>query len=97
MRIFLLLVGLALCGVGCDRDPASKLSVGQDAKLTSTDETRQIAMHVLLNRYPEAQIVNELINGATATYWCATNGTTLPVVVVVDRKAAKAHFEKVKR
>jgi hypothetical protein len=94
MRIFLLLVGLALCGVGCDSKSSTSSESG---KIISTDETRQVAMHVLLNRYPEAQIVDEQINGATATYRCATNGTMLPVVVVVDRKAAKAHFEKVKR
>jgi hypothetical protein len=93
-KIVLLLVGLALGGAGCDSKPPGSSESG---KIISTDETRQVAMHVLLNRYPEAQIVSEQINGATATYRFATNGTTVPGSVVVDRKAGKAHFEDVKR
>ena len=54
-------------------------------------------MHILLNRYPEAQLVSELGEGQTWRYRFATNGVTLPVTVVVDRKTAKAHFEKISR
>lgn len=66
-------------------------------KFISTDETRQVAMHVLLNRYPQAQIVSERSEGQTWTYRFSTNGTTLPLAVVVDRKTAKAKFENVGR
>lgn len=52
-------------------------------------------MHVLLNRYPGAQLISEVGEGQTWRYRFATNGVTLPVAVVVDRKAGKAHFEKV--
>lgn len=65
--------------------------------MISTDETRQVAMHVLLNRYPKAEIVSEQGDGATWRYRFSTNGVTVPAVVVVDRKAAKAHFENSSR
>jgi len=54
-------------------------------------------MHLLLNRYPQAEIVSEQGEGPTRTYRFSTNGTVVPVVVVVDRKTAKARFEKVSR
>ncbi len=80
----------------CDRSSEAKTDgAGGGAKLISTDETRRVAMHVLLNRYPQAQIVAERGAGQTWTYRIATNGVVLPVAVVVDRKAAKARFEKV--
>ena len=50
-------------------------------------------MHVLLNRYPNAQIVSELGEGQNWTYHFATNGKVLPLVIVVDRKTATARFE----
>jgi len=65
------------------------------SKTLSTDEARQVAMHVLLNRYPKAEIVSQQEAGQVWRYRFATNGVTAPVVVVVDRKASKAHFEKV--
>lgn len=52
-------------------------------------------MHVLLNRYPRAEIVSEQGEGQTRTYRFTTNGTLVPVAVVVDRKAGKARFENV--
>ena len=52
-------------------------------------------MHVLLNRHPGAQIVSESGKGRIWTYRFATNGTLVPVAVVVDRKVGKATFQKV--
>jgi len=91
MKIALLLVCLGLCS--CSPD-ASSPSGGSDTKLISQEEARQVAMHVLLNRYPRAEIVSQREEGQTWTYRFSTNGVTLPVAVVVDRKAGKAHFEK---
>jgi hypothetical protein len=91
MKIMLLLASLLLCS--CSRDDAPG-GAGGSAKPLSTDETRQVAMHILLNRYPEAQIVSQQEEGQTWKYRFATNGVTVPVTVVVDRKAGKAHFEK---
>ncbi len=54
-------------------------------------------MHVLLNRYPQAEIVSELGEGQIWKYRFSTNGTVVPVVLVVDRKAGKARFESVSR
>lgn len=54
-------------------------------------------MHVLLNRYPDAQIVSEQSDGQFSKYRFATNGVTVPSVLVVDRKAAKARFESLRR
>ncbi len=54
-------------------------------------------MHVLLNRYPDARIVSEQGDGHLWKYRFATNGTTIPSVLVVDRKAAKARFESLSR
>lgn len=54
-------------------------------------------MHVLLNRYPKAEIVSESNDGQTWKYRFATNGITVPAVVIVDRKTAKARFENLKR
>ncbi len=88
-------LGLVLLGVtlaSCDRNPGAANSGG---KLLSTDETRQVAMHILLNRYPEAQIVSQREEGQNWSYRFSTNGTTVPESIVVDRKARKAHFEKV--
>lgn len=91
MRIALWLVVLSLCS--CSREPSSQGD--GDAKLISLDRTREVAMHVLLNRHPQAQIVSESGEGRTWTYRFATNGTLVPLAVVVDRKAGKARFEKV--
>lgn len=91
MKIVCLFVCLMLCS--CSReDPQTG---GAATKLLSTDETRQVAMHVLLNRYPKAEIVSESSDGQRWRYRFSTNGVTVAVAVVVDRKAGKAHFEKV--
>ena len=94
MKIALLLLCLGLCS--CSPD-ASAPDRSKSAKLISADETRQVAMHVLLNRYPKAEIVSESNDGQTWKYRFATNGITVPAVVIVDRKTAKAHFEYLKR
>jgi hypothetical protein len=94
MKIVLLLACLGLCS--CSRD-ASSADGGKSVKLISADETRQVAMHVLLNRYPKAEIVSESNDGQTWKYRFSTNGTTVPAVVIVDRKTAKARFENLKR
>ena len=94
MKIALLLICLGLCS--CSRDAASP-PAGKDGKMISTDETRRVAMHVLLNRYPKAEIVSESNDGQTWKYRFSTNGTVVPVVVVVDRKTAKARFENSSR
>ena len=86
-----MLVFLLVCS--CSREPSPE--VGTDAKLISLERTREVAMHVLLNRHPQAQIVSESGDGRTWTYRFATNGTLVPLAVVVDRKAGKARFEKV--
>ena len=91
MRIALWLVVLSLCSCSREPDPPG----GAGAKLISLDRTRAVAMHVLLNRHPQAQIVSESGEGRTWTYRFATNGTLVPLAVVVDRKAGKARFEKV--
>lgn len=94
MKTALLLICLGLCS--CSHDDSSSNS-GKAVKLISTDETRQVAMHVLLNRYPKAEIISESNDGSTWRYRFSTNGTAVPAVVVVDRKTAKAHFEPVSR
>ncbi len=93
MRIIFLFLCLALCS--CERSPQAN-SGGDNVKLISTDETRRVGMHVLLNRYPQAEIVSERSDGSVSTYRFSTNGVVLPVAVVVDRKTAKARFETVK-
>ena len=50
-------------------------------------------MHVLLNRYPQAEIVSEQGEGQIWKYRFSTNGVVVPTVLVVDRKAGKARFE----
>ena len=91
----LFLVSTLLCS--CSRTPSSQNESGDDRPLISTNETRQIGMHLLLNRYPDAQIVSEQGEGQIWKYRFATNGTTVPSVLVVDRKAAKARFENLNR
>lgn len=88
-----LVLGWLLCS--CGRDPQLG-GVGEDKGWLSTEKTREVAMHVLLNRYPQAQLLSELGEGQMWTYDFATNGVTLPIKVVVDRKAGKARFEKTK-
>ena len=94
MKIALLLLSLLLCS--CSRSPSPPAGGGNPAWLT-LDKTREVGMHVLLNRYPQAQIVSELGEGRTWTYRFATNGTLVPLALVVDRKAGKARFEKLSR
>lgn len=65
--------------------------------MISADETRQIGMHVLLNRYPKAEIVSEQADGQNWKYRFSTNGTVVPSVLIVDRKANKARFENLSR
>ena len=95
MKIVLFLLCLSLCS--CSRTPSPQTKTGDDSKLISTDETRQVGMHILLNRYPDAKIVSEQAEGQTWRYRFSTNGTVVPAVVVVDRKAGKARFESVSR
>ena len=91
MKIAWCVALLWLCS--CSREPSAE--GGAEAKLISIDRTREVAMHVLLNRHPQAQIVSESGDGRTWTYRFATNGTLVPLAVVVDRKAGKAKFQKV--
>lgn len=84
-------IGCLLLLLGCG--PSDSGHSGENPKHLSTDETRQVAMHVLLNRYPNAEITSESANSDSARYRFTTNGVTVPSVVVVDRKAGKAHFE----
>lgn len=92
--MMVLCMGLCSCG----RNPEAKEGGGGNAsKLSSMDETRQIGMHVLLNRYPQAQIVSESAEGQKWKYRFSTNGVVLPLAVVVDRKSGQARFEKVNR
>jgi hypothetical protein len=53
-------------------------------------------MHILLNRYPNAEIVSEAGGSSTYTYRFSTNGTVVPAKIIVDRKAATARFENLK-
>ena len=91
MKTLLFLLSVLLCS--CSEQPSAK--DGAAVKKISLDRTREVAMHVLLNRHPGAQIVSESGSGLTWTYRFATNGTLVPLAVVVDRKAGKARFEKV--
>ncbi len=95
MKILLFLVCFALCS--CSPTPSSEPGNGDASKLISTDETRQVGMHVLLNRYPDAKIVSENGDGQIWKYRFSTNGTVVPSVLLVDRKAGKAKFESVSR
>jgi len=55
---------------------------------------RSDAERLITNRYPHAQVVEERGGGQTFGYRFATNGTVLPISVIVDRKAGKARFER---
>jgi hypothetical protein len=96
MRVTALLFAwlcFALCS--CDSNPRVKLGgVGDDPTWISTDETRRIGERVITNRYPQAEIVEERGLGQSFSYRFATNGTVLPISVIVDRKTGKARFEK---
>ena len=54
-------------------------------------------MRLLLSRYPNAEITSEESDSQTFKYRFSTNGVTVPSVVVVDRKAREARFEKSSR
>jgi hypothetical protein len=98
MRILPLLfcvMCLLLCS--CDRTPKAKILLGGNPAWISTDETRRLGEQLMTNRYPQAIIVSEFIDGQTATYWFSTNSTVLPISVVVDRKARKAKFESLRQ
>lgn len=94
--VIALVLVCALLG-SCSRTPSSQNESGDDRPLISTDETRQVGMHVLLNRYPDAKIISEQGEGQIWKYRFTTNGTTVAVVLVVDRRAAKAKFENLPR
>ena len=96
LKAYLMLLGcFALCS--CSRTPSSQDGNRDERTMISADETRQIGMHVLLNRYPKAEIVSEQADGQTWKYRFSTNGTVVPAVLVVDRKAQKARFESLSR
>lgn len=91
----LLLCSLCLTVCSCDRAPSPSNGTAESgSKLVSTEAARQIGMHVLLNRYPKAEIISEQSAGQNYIYRFATNGVTVPLKVVVDRKAGQARFEK---
>lgn len=88
----LALLCVALCS--CERGANVKLrGVGDDPTWISSDEARRIGEQLITNRYPQAQIVWALGTGRTFTYRFATNGTVLPLEVVVDRETREAKFE----
>jgi len=93
MRIpTLLLALLCIPFSSCERSPKYKLG-GDDPTWISAEETRRVGERLITNRYPRAQLVEELGMGRTFAYRFATNGTVLPMSVVVDRKTGKAKFE----
>jgi|ERR1043165_78018 hypothetical protein len=100
MRV-LALISIFLCILlcSCHRDSKLHLGGGEDTSWISAGETERVAEHFLTNRYPGARFDSLLANGATWRYRFSTNGTTLPVavLVVVDRKTGKARFENVGR
>lgn len=96
MKMAFYLTCLLFCS--CSRtEPARGQGGGDDSAWLSTDATRRVGMHVLLNRYPHAEIVSERAEGQNWRYRFSTNGTVVPSEIVVDRKAAKAHFESLNR
>ena len=87
---------ILMCLVLCSCSHSSKIlvgGIGEDPDWVSNDQARRIGWRLLTNSYPQAQIVTELGEGRTVTYRFATNGTVLPMAVVVDRKTGKASFE----
>lgn len=86
------LVCCALCS--CRNSQTERNDTDANAKSITTDEARQIGMHILLNRYPKAEIVSEQGDGQSWTYRFSTNGVVAPVAVVVERKTARGRFEK---
>ena len=99
MKILTLLAAL-LCVVICSCSQILKVrlsGVGADPTWISNDETRQVGMQLLTNRYPNAQIVTSIGEGQICKYLFTTNGANVPVVVVVDRKTGKARFENVSK
>ena len=92
----LALLCVTLCS--CERKPEVRLGgVGNDPTWISNDETRQVGMQLLTNRYPQARIVTSIGNGQISTYYFATNDKVMPVAVVVNRKTGKARFEDLRK
>jgi hypothetical protein len=90
--LLIVLLCVALCS--CERSPKVKLGgVGDDPTWISSDETRRVGEQLITNRYPRAQIVEELGMGQIVRYRFATNDRALPMSAVVDRKTGKARFE----
>jgi hypothetical protein len=87
----LALICIVLCS--CDRSSQVKLVVGDDPTWISAEETRRVGERLIADRYPQAQVVSELGVRQTFTYRFETNGTVVPMSVVVDRKTGKARFE----
>ncbi len=96
MRISVLL--LTLCFVtlcSCERSSKYKLGgVGRDPALISNQEALRIGMQLLTNRYPDAQVIEELGGLQSNTYRFTTSGVVSPLAVVVDLKNRKAKFER---
>jgi hypothetical protein len=96
LSCFKLLVGLVFIP-GCSPDTTRQTETSKDTPLISLEETRQIGMHILLNRHPKAAIVSERDDGSTVIYRFSTNDVVAPVVVIVDKRTSKARFEKTGR
>ena len=90
--LFYASVCVALCS--CGGYPAVKVGVGDDPTWIPAEATRQVGEKLITNRYPRAEIVEEVGIGPIFKYRFATNDTVLPLTVVVDRKTGKARFEK---
>ena len=90
--LFFALLCIGLCS--CERSLKVKLGgVGDDPTWITTDETRRVGEQLVTNRYPHAQIVEELGMGQIFRYRFATNDRVLPMSAVVDRKTGRARFE----
>jgi hypothetical protein len=92
----LILICLSLCA--CNRDSSGKLGgIGEDKGWLSEEKTREAAMQVVLNHYPQAELTSTLGEGRLWTFFFSTNGVAATTAVVVDRESGKTHFEKVSR
>ena len=98
MRTLNLMLALALLSICSCSEKGERLPMGDDASWVSAERARKLCEDFLKKHgYTNAQIVGETAMREKSRYAFATNGTTAPLKVMVDRKSIEVGYGDWKR
>ena len=93
MRTLSLMVPVAFLSICCCSDKGQRLPLGDDPSWVSAAAARKLCEDFLsMQGYTNAQIEGEAAVREKCWYAFATNGATVPLKVMVDRKSNKVGY-----